>query len=170
MSVMAAAASVWLFPLLMILAATEDVLSRRIPNGLNLLIAIFFLPLAWASGMPLHTIILHAACGAGVLGLGFALFSLRWLGGGDAKLLAAAAVWFGLEGLATFLTTTALAGGLLALVMLAWSAVALDIELRELSLARPIRSFTPSLPYGYAIAAGAILAFAEGGWTISVIP
>ena len=54
-----------------------------------------------------------------MLVVGAAMFALGWIGGGDAKLLASAALWVGLRGLAPFAIYTALAGGLLALGLVA---------------------------------------------------
>lgn len=154
-----------LFPLLMMMAATDDVLSRRISNRIILLTALSFFPMAWAAGMPWGTLALHAGVGAGLLVAGFAAFSLGLFGGGDAKLLGAAGLWFGLTGLAQFLTMTVLAGGLLALAVMAWSVVTFDAELRGSRPLRRIAWLKPGVPYGYAIAAGAILAFPQSWWS-----
>ena len=82
-----------------------------------------------------------------VFGLGALAFRFRVLGGGDVKLLAAGALWLGAAEIGAFLLATALAGGLLALIFVAWQ------------LARPGGSQTrlPGLPYAIAIAAGGIL-------------
>jgi len=160
----AAVASIWLLPLLIIVAATSDVLSRRIPNKLTLLIALLFFPVALSAGIPVLKIVVHACCGIAVLGLGYAFFSWKFIGGGDAKLLAAGAVWFGLEGLATFLMMTAVAGGLLALVILVWSLIAIDVEIRGSPIAPLVRRYVPAVPYGCAIAVGALLT-ASGNWS-----
>jgi prepilin peptidase CpaA len=145
------ALSAHLFPLLLIVAAAGDVLSRRISNRLVLLLALAFFPAAWAAGMPLMPMLVHAAAGLGLLALGFMLFSFGFMGGGDAKLLAGTGVWLGLESIVPFLTLTVIAGGLLAVILL----------VRH--LLRP-RGAKPSVPYGYAIAAGAILAFSDSWW------
>lgn len=149
----------------MIMAATGDVLSRRIPNLLVLLIAAAFFPLALAHGLPLPVILMHTAGGLVTLLAGFALFSLGFLGGGDAKLLGAAAIWFGFAGLPQFIAVTALAGGLLGLAVLAWSLVVLDADIRQSRMSLAVSSVRPSVPYGYAIAAGAILAL-PGSWLV----
>lgn len=154
----------FLFPLLMVVAGTGDVLSRRIPNWLTLLIALSFFPLALAASLPWATILIHAGTGCGLLLIGFLVFSLGLFGGGDAKLLAAAGVWFGLAGLAPFLTMTVLAGGLLSVGVLVWSVVRFDAELKDSGLSRRLGWLKPSIPYGYAIAAGALLACSESWW------
>lgn len=144
-----------IFPLLMIAAGAGDVLTLRIPNWLNILIAACFPPLALAAGIPWGVLGLHLAAGAGMLLLGALLLGLGLFGGGDAKLLASASLWLGVEGLLPFLFATALAGGLLAL----WIA-----GLRLLPGARRTEPGRPDVPYGFALAAGAIVAFAAHGF------
>jgi len=153
------------FAVLVILAASSDVLSRRIPNWLTLTMVAAFFPLAWASGMTLPVLSVHAGIGLGLLVTGFAVASLGFFGNGDGKLLAAAGLWIGSAALADFLTWTALAGGLLALAVLVWSFLAWISS--HLASGRQHRSGWPreKLPYGYAIAAGALLALPESWWS-----
>jgi prepilin peptidase CpaA len=152
------------FPLLLIVAAAGDVLSRRISNRLALLLALTFFPAALAAGMPLLSILVHAGAGLGLLATGFALFSFGWVGGGDAKLLAAAGVWLGVDALAPFLAMTVLAGGLLAAALLVRSIFPIAHRLIAPGLLPRARAVKPSVPYGYAIAAGAMLAFSDSWW------
>lgn len=156
--------SAFVFPCLIVLAGSSDVLSRRIPNVLALLIAASFLGAAVAAGMSLTDLARHFAAGLVLLVGGYLLFSFRLLGGGDAKFLAAAGLWFGFEALPMFLTMTVLAGGVLSLAVMAWSMVSLHHEMEGSSLHRLLKVVRPSVPYGYAIAAGAIMAFPESGW------
>jgi prepilin peptidase CpaA len=156
--------SAHLFPLLVTVAAAGDVLSRRISNRLVLFLALAFFPAAWAAGMPLMPMLVHAAVGLGLLVAGFVLFSFGFVGGGDAKLLAAAGVWLGFEGLVPFLTMTAVAGGLLAVILLARSLFPLALGLMKPGVPPRAGGLKPSVPYGYAIAAGAILAFSDSWW------
>lgn len=158
-----AAASI--FAVLVTLAASFDVLSRRIPNWINLLLASTFFPFAWASGMSLALFIVHSGMGLGLLVMAFFFVSLGFFGSGDGKLLAAAGLWIGPAGLADFLTWTALVGGVQMLAVLAWS-ILFWISSR-LGSGRKHRSWWPreKLPYGYAIAAGALLALPESWWS-----
>ena len=55
--------------------------------------------------------------GFAVLAAGMALWAPGWLGGGDVKLLAAGALWFGWPDVVSFLVWSMLAGGVLALVL-----------------------------------------------------
>jgi prepilin peptidase CpaA len=87
---------------------------------------------------------------------------MGWLGGGDAKLLAAASLWVGPAGAAPFVVFTALAGGALALALMAARTVAAPPEKGPEWLRRAL---TPKgdIPYGVAIAAGALAAFPGAG-------
>lgn len=135
-------------------AAITDLRSRRIPNLISL--GLFVLGLVrvagdlWSGAASTAAIDMGAA--VAVLVLGAAAFHLRMLGGGDVKLLAAGALWLGAGALGTFLMTTALTGGVLAVAYL--------IRMRFF---RPAGK-EPGLPYGIAIAAGGILATAAPLW------
>jgi prepilin peptidase CpaA len=89
------------------------------------------------------------------------MFALGWLGGGDAKLMTAAALWLGLKGLAPFVIFTGLAGGALALALLGLrSAWLRPYTQAGPSWARRLATPGESAPYGVAIAVGALAAFA----------
>ena len=156
--------SITLFPLLLIIAGAGDALSLRIPNWLTALTALLFVPMAIATAMPLEQFGFHVLTGVALFAVGFALFAAGLFGGGDAKLLAAAGLWFGWPQTVPFLVLTALAGGLLALVIGSWSAIAMSSEIHGGSWAKRLSAVKPNVPYGYAFAAGAILAFPESWW------
>jgi prepilin peptidase CpaA len=164
------AISAFLFPALMIVAGAGDVLSMRIPNWLTVLVAVTFLPLALWAGLPPTVLLIHVATGIVALAGGFLLFSLGLIGGGDAKLLAAGAVWFGFPGILAFLVYTALAGGVLAVAVSLWSALRVEAEVHELDRRGVFRSIMPEVPYGFALAAGAILASPSAGWWMAAGP
>jgi prepilin peptidase CpaA len=156
--------SISLFPVLMIVAGAGDALSLRIPNWLTLLTAALFFPMAFATGMPLSVIGEHAAIGAGLLVVGFLFFSFGIFGGGDAKLLAAAGLWFGSAQTLPFIIFTALAGGILAIAISIWSMTAMSWEIHDMPWTQRIKQLKPNVPYGYAFAIGAILAFPDSWW------
>ena len=148
-------------PLLLLAAGAWDLASFTIPNWISIALAASFAPAALLAGVPLSDIGVSFAVGAGMLVVGAGMFALGWIGGGDAKLMAAAALWVGLRGLAPFAIYTALAGGLRALALVALRSA----WLRPLAAAGPgwtQRLATPgeSAPYGVAIAVGALIAFA----------
>lgn len=149
-----------LLPLLAIVAAAKDLTSYIIPNWISVALAGGFCLLALTAGLPVSTLVGHGAAAAVALICGMGLFALGWIGGGDAKLLAACCLWFGWPDSRAFLLDTAMAGGAFAFILL----------LLRGQLARP---FTPVLsgwagrlvtpgepaPYGVAIALGALIAF-----------
>ena len=156
-----------LFPILVVAAAISDFLTLRIPNWLNAIIVLAFFPMALASGMSGEAILWHCLAGIVVLVVGFGLFSSGFIGGCDAKLLAAAALWIGWAHLPPFLVFTALAGGVLVILMKAWQLLQVEGEVHEVGWAKRLFGFKMDLPYGVAIAAGTILAF-PGSWWMSV--
>lgn len=158
-----------LLPLLVVAAATSDFLTLRIPNWLNAVIVLAFFPMAIATGMPLDAMLWHTLAAVIVLVVGFGLFSSGIIGGGDAKLLAAVALWLGWTTLTPFIVFTSLAGGVLALAVNLWSVAGVerDASTDGQSWMRRWISTKMKLPYGMAIAAGAILAF-PGSWWMSL--
>ena len=88
------------------------------------------------------------------------MFAFRWIGGGDAKLFAAAMLWLGWPALPTYFAATALSGAALAVLLLGLRSTAV----RPLVAAAPAwlaRLAEPgeAVPYGVAIATGALAAF-----------
>ena len=159
-----------LFPLLLIVAGAGDALTLRIPNRLNLMIALGFFPMAWAAGMPLPMLGQHVVAGGVLLALGYLLFALRAFGGGDAKLLAAAGLWLGYPASLNFMVLSALAGGGLAFAVGAWSLVKMDSEIRDGLVSRHLAFLKPDLPYGVALAVGGIAAFSQSWWMSVALP
>jgi prepilin peptidase CpaA len=154
------AALVLLFPALILAAAFSDAISFTIPNWIPLALLALFPVAGLAVGLPLPTFGMHLAVGVAALLAGMIMFALRWMGGGDAKLIAAVSLWLGWSALPTFVLATAVTGGGLALVLMSLRSAAL----------RPMIALGPSwvnrlaepgqgIPYGVAIAFGALAAF-----------
>jgi prepilin peptidase CpaA len=159
--------SVSILPILMIIAGAGDALALRIPNWLTFTIFAAFFPLAWATGMPLADFGLHVLTAVILLAVGFALFSAGLFGGGDAKLMAAAGIWFGSSQALPFLVFTVMAGGILALCVAVWSVISLSWSVHDGTWTKKFSSLKPNVPYGYAIAIGAILAFPQSWWMVA---
>lgn len=165
------------FLALMILAALEDIRSRRIPNWLTGSVAALY---------PLYVLAAPASVAwASALGAAVAVFLMGWLlfargimGGGDVKLITAVTLWAGLEHLALFAAVTSLTGGILGIAGLMrerwqWRLAAPFATLafaRIASFGRATRESSkaaedvpgqgaasaPTLPYGIAVAAGGL--------------
>ena len=67
--------------------------------------------------MSLYAFGMHLAAAAVVLTAAFVLFSQGWIGGGDAKLAAATALWFGFDHLLGYMIYASLFGGALNLAI-----------------------------------------------------
>ena len=142
---------------LLIVAACSDVATMTIPNWVSVALALAFPIAALLLGMPLSSIGLHLGFGVAVLVIGFALFQFGVLGGGDAKLIAAAAVWTGAAAFGPFAFWTTLAGGLMALVLLIARWKLKPDTARAPYLNRLLKP-KGGVPYGVAIMAGGLAA------------
>ena len=154
-----------LLPILAILAALSDLTSFTIPNWVSLALAGAFALLAATAGLPLPVVGVHLAAGVAALLAGMAMFALGWIGGGDAKLLAALCLWFGWPGGRDFLLDTALTGGAFAflLIVARGQMVRPFVPLQTGWVGRLITPGEPA-PYGVAIALGALIAFPSSEW------
>ena len=106
-------ATVFLFAVLMLWAAYSDAKSFTIPNRLPIGIALLYPAFVIAAPTPVDWTGALMVSGA-LLVTGFVAFALKGLGGGDAKLLAAASLWAGTPGILDFILVTALTGGVMA--------------------------------------------------------
>lgn len=156
-------AAVCAFPALMAWAALSDVATMTIPNRISLaLIGLFFVA-AWLVHLSLVDTALHAGVGLAALALTIAGFALGWMGGGDAKLIAAASLWIGPQAAAPFLLFTALAGGGLALALMGARWFGSPLAARGPEWLQRLLTPKGAIPYGVAIAVGAVAAFPGAG-------
>ena len=148
-----------LFPAGMALAATSDLLTMTISNKLVLALTVVFFAVAFAVQLPLDVLLMHLLCGFAVLAVGFAFFALRWIGGGDAKLAAATALWIGFEGAAPYLVYAALLGGVLTLGILALRNLPLMPVLARYQWLERLHDRKSGVPYGVALAIAGLLTY-----------
>lgn len=152
------------FPLVMVYAAVSDLLSMTISNKVSLILMAGFVATAPLVGMPLGTFGLHLAAGAIVLAGGFALFAAGWIGGGDAKLAAAAALWLGLSFTAEYMIVAAMFGGSLTIAIIRLRAGWLPaLALRQQWLVR-LHDPRSGVPYGLALSAAALVIYPKTIW------
>jgi prepilin peptidase CpaA len=96
----------------------------------------------------------HAGGLALMFAIGLGLFAIGWMGGGDIKLLVATAAWTGLKGLLPFLLGVTLAGGIVALVLLASRSAFRAAGFPADRMPGPLQPGAP-MPYALAITGGA---------------
>ncbi len=141
-------------------AAVTDLRARIIPNRITAAVAAAGLVQAGIQGFLFSAG--HLALVGGLFALCVGLFALGAIGGGDAKLVPAVALGLPVVHWPTFLFVMALAGGLIALVMLLHERVRLG---RPAGAGMMSGSAMPAddprapdlsagVPYGVAIAAG----------------
>jgi prepilin peptidase CpaA len=157
-----------LFPALMAFAAASDLLTMTIPNRVSLALILGFLALAIASGMPAHDILTHVGAGAVVLDVAFICFAMGWVGGGDAKVAAAASLWFGFAHLINYLVYASLLGGALTLLLLQFRQWPLPHALASQGWLSRLHAKESGIPYGIALAIGALMIYPETEWIRAV--
>lgn len=152
------------------LAAWTDYKGYRIPNLVSVVIVVSFVVafgvtyltgqneiifMSWKSHLASFVIVLLAT---------MVMFAFKIMGAGDSKMAAALSLWLGWGGLVPFLFYMAMMGGVLA---------AVSIVLKKYKpLKNPptgtwlenAQAGTNKLPYGIAIAVGALIAFVFAGY------
>ncbi|WP_296674998.1 prepilin peptidase [Novosphingobium sp.] len=124
----------------LVIAAFTDLRRRQIDNTLNAAIALVAPLYWWAAGYSLWPdVVYQIGLAVAVFAVFAALFAMRWMGGGDVKLLTALALWIAPYSFAQLLIVMALVGLLLTIVFGAWH------------IARRQRDRV-AIPYGVAIA------------------
>ena len=102
----------------MAFAASSDLFTMTISNRVSLALTAGFFVLALAMGMSGGEILSHTGAGLTVLAITFAFFALGWIGGGDAKLAAATALWLGFDHLLEYAVYASIFGGVLTLLII----------------------------------------------------
>ena len=149
------------FPVAMALGAFCDLTTMTIPNRLSAALALLFPFAALAIGMPVAVFGMHVLAGLVILAIGIVFFSRGWIGGGDAKLAAAVALWFGFDQMLPFIAYVGLLGGVLTfgiLIYRSWMLPAFAVRHEWMTR---LHDKTVGVPYGIAIAAGAMIIYAE---------
>jgi len=154
----------FLFPALMAFAASSDLFTMTISNRVSLALVAGFAVMAFAAGMSGHAALTHIGAGAAVLVVTFAFFSRGWIGGGDAKLAAATALWLGFDQLLNYLIFASLFGGLLTLAILRFRAMPLPSWLSNQEWAKRLHRMDTGVPYGIALALAALTIYPETPW------
>lgn len=150
---------IFVLPLLVIAAGLLDLTTMKIPNRLNIAVLLSYFPVALLSGLDLKVIGLSCLIALGILVIGMVMFALRWLGGGDAKLFAAVALWMGPQGVLPFLILTAILGGLFCLIVISARGTLHVYRARLPGWGQRLLEPKGDIPYGVAIAAGALWAY-----------
>ncbi len=147
------------FPALMAFSAMSDLVTMTISNRVSIALVAGFIVMGLLAGIPLPILGWHLLTGFIVLLLTFAMFATGWIGGGDAKLAAATAVWLGSQNLLEYFIFATLLGGALTLSMLTlrnypWPAVLDSVPW----IARLYR-VDKGIPYGIALGMAGLIVY-----------
>ncbi|HMN72090.1 MAG TPA: prepilin peptidase [Rhodoblastus sp.] len=150
-----------IFPGVMVFAAISDMLTMKIPNAVSLALVVGFFVLAAAMGMHWSTIGWHALAAVLMLIACFFMFNMGWIGGGDAKLAAATALWLGFGLLPTYGVFASVFGGILTLVILQLRQMAQEGPLSSTPWLARLREKNGGIPYGIALAAAGLMVYPD---------
>lgn len=143
-----------------------DITRYIIPNWLSASLLMLYPIAVWLSPQPVDWKMALVAMGI-VFAVGYFIFMMKWMGGGDIKLLTVCSLWVGLSHLIDFLFLVALAGGAMSVVL--WGVRKFEPHLSQggRKLPRLLKDGEP-VPYGVAIAVGFVLLFWMGKISIPV--
>ncbi len=153
-----------LFPAMMAFAASSDLLTMTIPNRVSLIVIGGFFLLALMTGMSVAEVASHLGAACIVLVLAFGFFARGWIGGGDAKLAAATALWLGFDHLMDYALYGSLFGGALTLLLLKFRASPMPAMLLGQEWAERLHRSDGGVPYGIALAAAALVVYPHTPW------
>jgi prepilin peptidase CpaA len=153
-----------LFPAVMAFAASSDLFTMTISNRVTLILVAGFFALALNSGMNLQAMMWHAGAALTVLAVTFVFFARGWIGGGDAKLAAATALWLGFDHLAAYLLYASILGGILTLAIVHFRRMPLPAMLAKRDWVQRLHQLNGGVPYGIALAAAALLIYPDTAW------
>ena len=153
-----------LFPAMMAFAASSDFLTLTISNRVSLILVGGFVALAVIGGVTAADVLSHLAAGCVVLVAAFSLFARGIIGGGDAKLAAATALWLGFDHLLPYLLYASLLGGALSVGLIWFRMAPLPDWLARHDWAQRLHGKDASVPYGIALAAAALAVYPQTPW------
>jgi prepilin peptidase CpaA len=161
-------ARLMLFPALMAFAASSDLFTMTISNRVSLGLVAGFLIVAVAGGMGWPDILTHIGAGALVLALAFGCFAMGWVGGGDAKVVASAALWFGFAHLMDYLLYASIFGGALTLLLLQFRLWPLPYAFTGQAWLLKLHAKETGIPYGIALALAALMVYPDTDWVKAI--
>jgi prepilin peptidase CpaA len=158
------AARLLLFPAMMAFAASSDLFTMTISNRIALILVAGFFAMAFVAGMSPNDVLSHVGAAFSVLAVTFVFFARGWIGGGDAKLAAATALWLGFDHLMPYLLYASIFGGVLTLAMIRFRLMPLPAMLAEQEWAKRLHRPDGGVPYGIALAAAALMIYPDTLW------
>ena len=157
------------FPGAMAFAGSMDLVTMTIPNRISIFLVAAFAILAPFVGLTAVQLAEHLASGMAMLAIGIFMFWRGWIGGGDAKIFATVALWFGFDYLGDFAMLSAIAGGVLTIGLLAFRRLPLPKLAHSQAWLVHLHHPRTGVPYGIAMAAAALMVYPSTPWFLSVV-
>lgn len=154
----------------LITAMIGDIKSFTITNRLNMLFFLSFIGFALLMGFDSKQILSHFWVALAGFGICFILFAMGLFGGGDVKLVGATCFWLGTAPLYSYALITALAGGILAIILLISRKLVAKMGLpKGPKWARAMLRRRVHIPYGVALGIGGLYAVLQANWFLTII-
>jgi len=160
---------VFIFPFMMIFSSFSDLFSMNISNKVSIILIVGFAVFAVVMGMDMQTILSHLATFGLVLSVGFVLFALNIIGGGDAKLAASTALWLGWAHTGPYILLASFIGGLLTILILKFRSGIVPEKLNKLEWVLRLHDSKNGAPYGIARGMAALFIYPKTPWMEQVI-
>lgn len=141
----------------------------NISNKVSLILIAAFVLFAVSIGMDYQTILWHFATFAFVLTVGFALFAVNIIGGGDAKLAASTALWLGWAHTGSYILIASMIGGLLTILILKFRSYLIPEKLNKTEWILRLHDKNNGAPYGIALGISALIVYPTTPWMEYVI-
>lgn len=158
----------FLFPAVLIYAGIMDILTLKIKNYLVLGLVIGYFACAPFAGFTIEQVLFSLLVAAIVFAVTFVMFALGWIGGGDAKMATALALWFGWDHALVYFLYATLAGGAFTIFILIVRSRFLPATWLSNETIMRIHTGQLAVPYGAAFALAALIVFPHTQWFTSI--
>ncbi|NDW04403.1 A24 family peptidase [Jiella pacifica] len=156
------------FPFAMIYSALTDLLEMKIENRVMIVLVVAFVPAALLVGIPWPLLGSHFLVGFLCLCVTFGMFAAGWMGGGDAKLIAATALWFGPSMLSVeYILFAALVGGALTVALLVLRSHFLPVT--GVEFVDRLMETETGVPYGIALGVAGLYVYSDSFWLTAAL-
>jgi prepilin peptidase CpaA len=157
-----------LFPAVMAFAASSDLFTLTIANRVSIILVAGFSLLAALTGIGMSDLLSHVGAAIVVLAVVFTFFACGWIGGGDAKLATATALWFGFAHLLDYLFYASLFGGVLTIAIIHFRRMPLPQAFVLQPWTQRLHRSDSGVPYGIALVAAALLVYPHTRWMAAI--
>lgn len=146
------------FAVILLLAALSDARRFLIPNIYPVAMILLFVTASF-TGFQFDDVLWSHLLHFGIaLVVGIGLFYFRWFGGGDVKLYASIALWFGISHALLLLVMTTVTGAAIVVLRMTWFAASTFLG-GDSGGTRKTKLFERRIAYGIPIAVGGISSF-----------